>query len=90
MGEVVAWALGLVLGLVYPRPLRSFVRAIPFVILTAALGTGITVLAGEWAQEPDFALVDVGQVALAAAIGAFARAQIRTKWKMIPANSKAR
>jgi len=45
-------------------------------------------MAGEWAQEPGFALVDIGQVALAASIGVFARARLQDE--MEHATSKIR
>jgi len=87
MEEFAAWGLGLLLGAAYPRPLRSWFRAIPFIALTAACGTAVTVLSGEWAQEPGFALVDIGQVALAASIAAFARARLQLRWSVAPAHS---
>ena len=70
-----------------PRPLWSWFRAIPFIALTAACGTGATVLSGEWAQEPGFALVDIGQFALAAWIGAFARARFQLRSSAAPAHA---
>src|SRR5256885_9846105 len=41
MEEFAAWGLGLLLGAAYPRPLRSWFRAIPFIALTAACGTAV-------------------------------------------------
>ena len=73
MDELVAWALGLVLGIVFARPLESALRAVAFAGVAVALGLGVTVLSGEWAESPLLALVDIGQVLLAASIGAFAR-----------------
>jgi hypothetical protein len=87
MGEFAPWALGLLLGVAYPRPLGSWFRAIPFIALLAACGTGITVLSGEWAQEPGFAIVDIGQVALAASIAAFVRGLLQLKWNAASVHS---
>jgi len=71
--EAVPWIFGLVLGAAISRPFRSTPRAVCFLMLMAALGISVTVFTGEWAQNPGFALVDIGQVGLAAALAAFGR-----------------
>ena len=76
MEEIIAWGLGLFLGIACQRPFGSRVRTIFVINLVVALGTGVTVLSGEWAQNPAFALVDVGQVALAASIASFGRSYL--------------
>ena len=80
MEECGAWIVGILLGIVYPPPVWSRARAIPFVALVAVLGIGITVFSGEWFQHPGFALVDIGQVALAAALGVVARRHILDRY----------
>jgi hypothetical protein len=90
MEEYVTWILGFLLGMGYPRPFNTRARAIPFVILVAVLGAGVTVLSGEWALQPGFALVDIGQIGLTASIAAFARPHIASQCAMLLARSRAR
>jgi hypothetical protein len=72
MEELVPWALGLLVGIAYPRRAGT-VRGAIFVALVVALGSGVTLLNGEWSQNPGYALVDIGQIWLAASIAMFAR-----------------
>jgi hypothetical protein len=72
MGELVAWGLGLGLGYTVRNVLTGWRRILLFMIAIILLGALITLLSGELATEPWLVLVDVGQVAAAALIGAFA------------------
>jgi hypothetical protein len=42
-------------------------------MLIVALGLSVTVLNGEWSENPGYGLVDIGQIWLAAWIAMFAR-----------------
>ena len=72
MGELVAWGLGLGLGLTVRNMLTTRWRILLFMIAIIVLGAVITFLSGEMASEPWLVLVDIGQVAVAALIGAYA------------------
>lgn len=72
MGELVAWGLGLGLGYTVRTALTGRWRIVFFVIAIVLLGALITLLSGEMVSEPWLVLVDIGQVAVAALIGAFA------------------
>jgi hypothetical protein len=72
MGELVAWGLGMGLGYSARNVLTGWQRNLLFVIAIILLGCLITLLSGELATEPWLVLVDIGQVAVAALIGAFA------------------
>jgi hypothetical protein len=72
VGELVAWGLGLGLGYTVRNVLTGWRRILLFIITIILLGALITLLSGELATEPWLVLVDVGQVAVAALIGAFA------------------
>ena len=72
MGEIVAWGLGLGLGYVARNSLTGRWRILIFAAVVLLLGISITLLSGEMFDEPWLILVDIGQVAVAALIGAFA------------------
>jgi hypothetical protein len=72
VGELVAWGLGLGLGYSARNMLTGWRRILFFVIAIILLGSLITLLSGELATEPWLVFVDIGQVAVAALIGAFA------------------
>jgi hypothetical protein len=72
LGELVAWGLGLGLGYTVRNMLTSRSRILLFVIAILLLGGLITLLSGETESEPWLVIVDIGQVAVAALIGAFA------------------
>ncbi|HEU0081557.1 MAG TPA: hypothetical protein VFQ87_01685 [Bradyrhizobium sp.] len=72
MGELVAWGLGLGLGYTVRNSLTGWRRILLFVIAVILLGSLITFLGGELLTEPWLVLLDIGQVAVAALIGAFA------------------
>jgi hypothetical protein len=72
MGELVAWGLGLGLGYTVRNSLTTRGRMLLFVMTVVLLGALITLLSGEIASEPWLVIVDIGQVALAALIGAVA------------------
>jgi hypothetical protein len=72
MGELVAWGLGLGLGYTARNMLTGPSRVFLFAIAILVLGGLVTLVSGEMASEPWLVLVDVGQVAVAALIGAFA------------------
>jgi hypothetical protein len=72
MGELVAWGLGMGIGYSARNMLTGWQRNLLFVIAIILLGCLITLLSGELATEPWLVLVDIGQVAVAALIGAFA------------------
>jgi hypothetical protein len=72
MGELVAWGLGLALGYSARNLLTSRWRISAFALSIVVLGTLITITSGEMASEPWLVLVDIGQVAAAALIGAYA------------------
>ena len=72
MGELVAWGLGLGLGYTIRNMLTTCWRILLFAIAIVLLGAFITLLSGELASEPWLVIVDIGQVAVAALIGAFA------------------
>ena len=75
MAEVIVWGTGLLIGLLFDKPLSSAGRTIVFFILTAVGGSALTVISGEFATEPALALVDIGQAVFAALLGCFARRQ---------------
>ena len=72
MGELVAWGLGLGLGYTVRNMLATRWRILLFVIAILLLGAVITLLSGEIESEPWLVIVDIGQVAVAALIGAYA------------------
>ncbi len=72
MGELVAWGLGLGLGYTVRNVLTGRWRILLFLIAILLLGALITLLSGEMESEPWLVIVDVGQVAVAALIGAYA------------------
>jgi hypothetical protein len=72
MGELVAWGLGIALGYTAKDLLSSRRRILPFALSIIVLGALITLFSGEMAGEPWLVIVDIGQVAVAALIGAFA------------------
>jgi uncharacterized membrane protein len=72
MGELVAWGLGLGLGYTVRNMLTGRWRILLFLIAILLLGALITLLSGEMESEPWLVIVDVGQVAVAALIGAYA------------------
>lgn len=72
MGELVAWGLGLGLGYTVRNMLTGRWRILIFLIAILLLGALITLLSGEMESEPWLVMVDVGQVAVAALIGAYA------------------
>ena len=72
MGELVAWGLGLGLGYVARNSLTTRWRISIFALAVLPLGVLITLFSGEIFDEPWLVLVDIGQVAVAALIGAFA------------------
>jgi hypothetical protein len=75
MSEVIVWGTGLLIGLLFDAPLSSVGRTIFFFFLTAVGGSALTVISGEFATEPALVLVDIGQAAIAALLGCFARRQ---------------
>jgi hypothetical protein len=72
MGELVAWGLGLALGYTSKDLLTSRWRILAFALSIMVLGALITLFSGETTSEPWLVIVDIGQVAVAALIGAFA------------------
>jgi hypothetical protein len=72
MGELVAWGLGLGLGYTVRNSLITRGRMLLLVMTVVLLGALITLTSGEIASEPWLVIVDIGQVALAALIGAVA------------------
>jgi hypothetical protein len=72
MGEIVAWGLGFALGYTAKNLLGSKWRVLAFALSIAVLGALITASSGELASEPWLVIVDIGQVAVAALLGAFA------------------
>jgi hypothetical protein len=72
MGELVAWGLGLGLGFTVRNMLTTRWRILCLALAIILLGTLITILSGEIVSEPWLVIVDVGQVAAAALIGAYA------------------
>jgi hypothetical protein len=72
MGELVAWGLGLGLGYAARGTLTNRWRIFSFVFALLLLGMLVTLLSGEIFDEPWLVIVDIGQVAVAALIGAFA------------------
>jgi len=72
MGELVAWGLGLGLGYAASNSLITRWRISIFAFAILLLGILVTLLSGEMFEEPWLVLVDVGQVAAAASIGAIA------------------
>jgi hypothetical protein len=78
--ELVPWALGLLLGAAYPRRLGGVGRRALFIVLVVVLGASVTVLSGEWSENPGYALVDIGQTWLAATIALYARRHL--PWRL--------
>jgi hypothetical protein len=72
MGELVAWGLGIALGFTAKDLLTSSSRILAFALSIIVLGALITLFSGEMESEPWLVIVDIGQVAGAALIGAFA------------------
>jgi hypothetical protein len=72
MGELVAWGLGLGLGYSVRNLLTTPWRILLFLVAVVLLGGLITLASGEMADEPWLILVDIGQVVVAALIGALA------------------
>ena len=72
MGELVAWALGMALGFLARDALTSWRRILAFGLAIMVLGALITLMSGEMASEPWLVIIDIGQVAVAALLGAFA------------------
>jgi hypothetical protein len=72
MWELVACGLGVGLGYTVRNSLTTRRRVLFFGIAIVLLGTLITLLSGEMAGEPWLVIVDIGQVAVAALVGAFA------------------
>jgi hypothetical protein len=72
MGEFVAWGLGLALGYTVRNLLTSWWRISACALAAVVLGTLITMASGEMASEPWLVLVDIGQVTIAAVLGAYA------------------
>jgi hypothetical protein len=73
MEESIPWFLGFLLGVGYPRPFENLRRGIIFVVLVIAVGSGVSLLNGEWSDNMGYALVDIGQTWLAASITMFVR-----------------
>jgi hypothetical protein len=71
MGELVAWGLGLGLGYTVRNMLTTRWYILLFVIAILLLGSLITLLSGELQSEPWLVIVDIGQVAVAALMGAY-------------------
>ena len=71
MGELVAWGLGLGLGYTARNMPTGRWRILLSVIAVVLLGGLITLLSGEMASEPWLVILDIGQVAVGALIGAF-------------------
>jgi len=76
MEELVPWVLGLLVGIAYRRPPSGLGRRAAFFLLIIILGSGVTILNGEWSEDPGYALIDIGQTWLAATIAMFARRQL--------------
>jgi hypothetical protein len=72
MGELVAWGLGVGLGYTVRNLLTTRWRILLVIIAILVLGALITLLSGEMESEPWLIIVDIGQVAAAALIGAYA------------------
>lgn len=72
MWELVACSLGVGLGYTVRDSLTTRWRVLFFGIAIALLGALITLISGEMAGEPWLVIVDIGQVAVAALVGAFA------------------
>jgi hypothetical protein len=72
MGELAAWGIGLALGYATKPLLTSPWRVLLFITAIFVLGGLVTLASGEMATEPWLVLLDIGQVAVAALIGAFA------------------
>jgi hypothetical protein len=89
MGELVAWGSGVGLGYVARSTLTTRWRILIFAFAVLFLGTLITLLSGEIFEEPWLVLVDIGQVAVAALIGAFA-VPFWLRWLQRLARSEAR
>jgi hypothetical protein len=71
MGEFIAWGLGLGFGYMVGNSLSTPRPILLFALVILLLGTLVTLASGEIWQEPWLVIVDVGQVAIAALIGAF-------------------
>jgi hypothetical protein len=72
MGELAAWGMGFALGYTTRTLLTAPSRILLLVVAIFFLGGLITLASGEMASQPWLVLLDVGQVALAAWVGAFA------------------
>jgi hypothetical protein len=72
MGELVAWGLGIALGYAAKDLLSSRWRILLFALSIIVLGALITLFSGEMAGESWLVIIDIGQVAVAALIGAYA------------------
>ena len=71
MGEIVAWGLGLALGLSMRQTITT-PRGLTITLISVLLVGGlITLAAGEVWVEPWLILFDIGQVAVATVLGAF-------------------
>ena len=81
MEELVPWVLGLLLGMALPRAPGGAGRRALFIVLIVVLGASVTVLSGEWSENPGYALVDIGQTWLAATIAMYARRHI--PWRLL-------
>jgi len=64
--------LGLGLGYTARNMLTVWWRIILFALAIVVIGTLITLTSGEMATEPWLVIVDIGQVAVASLVGAFA------------------
>jgi|ERR1051326_3945284 hypothetical protein len=71
MGELAAWLLGAGLGFTAKRASGGAWRTMSFALAIVLLGALVTLLSGEMFDEPWLVIVDIGQVAIAAACGAF-------------------
>ena len=76
MEELVPLALGLLVGLAYPRSPRNLARGVAFAALVIVPGSAMTFLNGEWSENPGYALIDIGQTWLAASIALYARGHL--------------
>jgi len=89
MGELVAWGLGLGLGYSARNMLTTHWRVLFFTIAVIVLGGLVTLASGEIVNEPWLVLLDIGQVGIAALLGAFALPRV-VRWIADEAGSPAR